>query len=162
MVANPPQRAHEAAAATSGRRGARRLALQALYQWLVAAGEERELAADFLRERTAKKVDADYFRHLLSVCIRDCGALDALLAPALDRAPDAVDPVEHAILLIGAAELRDQRELAVSVVINEAVELAKTFGADNGHRFVNGVLDRVATVLRPADDPARRGVDDSG
>lgn len=146
MVADPDKPLHDAA--RRGRRGARRLALQALYQWLVAGGEEPALAAEFLAERAAAGIDAEYFRELLATCMRDAGALDALLAPALDRAPGEVDPVEHAILLIGAAELRDRRELAVSVVINEAVELARTFGADNGHRFVNGVLDRVAALVR--------------
>lgn len=150
---------HPCDAPRRGRRGARRLALQALYQWLVAGGDAAALAAEFLAERARDGIDADYFRELVAVCIRDADALDALLAPALDRAPAAIDPVEHAILLIGAAELRDRSELAVSVVINEAVELAKTFGADNGHRFVNGVLDRVAAALRP---PTRSGADDGG
>lgn len=149
MVTNPIKPPDAAAGATRGRRGARRLAMQVLYQWLVAGGEESELAADFLDEGAGDKIDDGYFRELLSLCLRDSDSLDALLAPALDRTPSEVDPVEHAILLIGAAELRDRPELAVSVVINEAVELAKTFGADNGHRFVNGVLDRVAATLRP-------------
>lgn len=141
-----------------GRRGARRLALQALYQWLVAGGEPGGLVAEFLSERAAEDIDREYFRELVTTCTREGAALDALLAAALDRSPATVDPVEHAILLIGIAELRDRQELAVSVVINEAVELAKAFGADNGHRFVNGVLDRLAADLRPLErKDARQG-----
>ncbi len=142
--------------ATRGRRGARRLAMQAVYQWLVAGGHPDEIVSDFLAERTDTAVDAAYFRELTTTCVTDASALDALLTPALDRLPSEVDPVEHAVLLIGVAELRDHRELAISVVINEAVELAKAFGADNGHRYVNGVLDRVAATLRSEERPSRR------
>jgi len=151
------------APATRGRRGARRLALQAVYQWLVAGGEPGSIVAEFLSEQNAADVDRDYFRELAGTCLREAAALDERLAPALDRPPMEVDPVEHAILLLGVAELRDRQELAVSVVINEAVELAKAFGADNGHRFVNGVLDRLAGELRPLERPAaRRGGGGSG
>lgn len=133
-----------------GRRGARRLALQALYQWLMSGGDASALAAEFLSDRAAPGIDAVYFRELLGSCIEHADSLDAELAPLLETATAEIDPVEHAVLLIGAAELRDRRELAVSVIINEAVELAKSFGAENGHRFVNGVLDGLARRLRPA------------
>jgi len=148
---------------TRGRRGARRLALQALYQWLVAGGEPASIVAEFLSEPGSEDVDRDYFQELAGTCLREAAGLDELLAPALDRPPLEVDPVEHAILMLGVAELRDRQELAVSVVINEAVELAKAFGADNGHRFVNGVLDRLAGELRPLErSAARRGGGGSG
>lgn len=140
-----------------GRRGARRLAVQAIYQGLMAGGDTPVLVSEFLRERAAAGMDQSYFRQLVTAALDDRTALDALLQPELDRPVDAIDPVEHAILLIGACELRDRRELAVSIVINEAVELAKMFGADNGHRFVNGVLDRLAAEARPGEVPRREG-----
>lgn len=143
--------------ARRGRRGARRLAMQALYQWLLAGGDKDSLLAQFLAEGGA--VDRDYFRELIASCIRERAALDELLAPCLDRPAVELDPVEHAILLIGAAELRDRRELAVSIVTNEAVELAKAFGAEGGHRYVNGVLDRLAAQLRPHE---KAGAADAG
>ncbi len=147
------------ARATRGRRGARRLAVQALYQWLLAGGREAPLIADFLAENGAAVVDHDYFRELTTVCITERETLDDLLASCLDRPPAELDPVEHAILLVGTAELRDRKELAVSIVTNEAVELAKTFGAEGGHRYVNGVLDRLAADLRSRE---RTGSADSG
>lgn len=145
--------------ATRGRRGARRLAMQALYQWLLAGGCEAPLLADFLSERGAAVVDREYFRELAAICINERETLDELLSGCLDRPPAELDPVEHAILLIGAAELRDRGELAVPIVTNEAVELAKTFGAEGGHRYVNGVLDRLAAQLRPHE---KAGAADSG
>lgn len=132
----------------AGRRGARRLALQALYQWLVAGGDAETLVEEFLADRAGPGTDTGYFRWLVRTCVDEAPALDAELAVALELAPAEIDPVEHAALLIGAAELRSRPELAVAVIINEAVELAKTFGAANGHRFVNGVLDRLAARLR--------------
>ncbi len=142
--------------ARRGRRGARRLALQALYQWLQAGGESEQLVAEFVAEHAAAGVDLEYFRVLVPECIGEAAALDALLAPALDRAPGEVDPIEHAILLIGAAELRNRPELAAPIIINEAVELAKAFGAEGGHRYVNGVLDKLAERLRASERAGRR------
>lgn len=143
--------------AMRGRRGARRLAVQAIYQGLMAGGDTPVLVSEFLRERAKGDLDREYFRELVTDVLNDRVALDALLQPELDRPAEEIDPVEHAILLVGACELRDRRELAVSIVINEAVELAKTFGADNGHRFVNGVLDRLAARARPGEAPRREG-----
>ncbi|MGH8270744.1 MAG: transcription antitermination factor NusB [Gammaproteobacteria bacterium] len=145
--------------ATRGRRGARRLAMQALYQWLLAGGREAPIVADFLAESGADAIDREYFRELTMACIGEREALDVLLASCLDRPPAELDPVEHAILLIGAAELRDRNELAVSIVTNEAVELAKAFGAEGSHRYANGVLDRLAATLRPLE---KAGSADSG
>lgn len=136
------------APANRGRRGARRLALQAIYQWLVAGGESRSLREEFLAERAPAGIDAVYFGELLAACIDDRAPLERLLEPGLDRPFAEVDPVERAILLIGAVELRDRPELAVPVVINEAVELAKSFGADNSYGFVNAALDHLARRLR--------------
>lgn len=138
-----------------GRRGARRLAVQALYRWLIAGGEAPLLVSEFLADPHAKEIDRAYFEELLSTALNDATALDECLAPALDRAVGELDAVEHGILLLGVVELRDHPELAVSIVTNEAVELARTFGAEGGHRYVNGVLDKLALRLRPHE--AKRG-----
>jgi transcription antitermination protein NusB len=122
--------------------------MQAVYQWLLAGGEVQSLRDEFLAERAPAGIDVGYFGELLETCMTDRAALDRLLEPGLDRPLIEVDPVERSILLIGAVELRDRPELAVAVVINEAVELAKDFGADNGHRFVNAALDHLARRLR--------------
>src|SRR5690625_4617614 len=146
----PPMSSNRSAASpTRGRRGARRLAVQALYRWQIAGGETSALIAEFLAEPNAATIDRDYFSELLATAMGDAESLDALLATALDRPPAELDAVEHGILLIGAAELRDHLELAVSIVTNEAVELARTFGSEGGHRYVNGVLDKLALQLRP-------------
>ena len=145
------------AVATRGRRGARRLAVQAIYQWLMAGGDVPVLIAEFLRERAAKGLDQGYFRELVATCLNDLDALEALLQPGLNCPPEQLDPVEHAILLVGVVEMRDRPELSVSIIINEAVELAKSFGADNGHRFVNGVLDKLAAGIRPEEHARLRG-----
>ncbi len=139
----------KSAAATRGRRGARRLAVQAIYQWLMAGGDVPVIVSEFIRERAAAGLDKDYFRELVTTCLNDRDTLEVLLQPELNCPPEQLDPVEHAILLIGVAEMRDRQELSVSIIINEAVELAKSFGADNGHRFVNGVLDKLAAGIRP-------------
>ncbi|HYW77567.1 MAG TPA: transcription antitermination factor NusB [Gammaproteobacteria bacterium] len=143
--------------ATRGRRGARRLAVQAIYQWLMGGGDIPVLILEFIRERAAPGLDQDYFRELVTTSLKGRDALDALLLPELNCPPEQLDPVEHAILLVGVAELRDRPELSVSIIINEAVELAKSFGSDNGHRFVNGVLDKLAAGIRPEEHARSRG-----
>lgn len=132
--------------------------MQALYRWLIAGGAARPIANECLEGESAAGIDRDYFRELTTVGIDDSGALDALLARHLDRPVVRLDAVEHAVLLTGAVELRDHPELAVSIVTNEAVELARTFGAEGGHRYVNGVLDKLAAELRSrATDPGDGG-----
>ncbi len=134
--------------------------MQALYSWQFAGGEAAPLVAGFLAEPNARDVDREYFKTLLFTAIGDASALDETIAPALDRPVAELDAVEHAILLVGVVELRDRAELAVSIVTNEAVELAKTFGAEGGHRYVNGVLDKLALQLRP--NEAKRSGDRGG
>jgi N utilization substance protein B len=131
--------------------------VQAVYQGLVAGTDGPALVAEFLSERAAKGMDQAYFYELVTGVLSDRATLDDLLQSKLDRAAAEIDPVEHAILLVGALELRERPELAIPIVINEAVELAKTFGADKGHRFVNGVLDHLAADLRPDDAPRCEG-----
>ena len=107
-------------------------------------------------EQDAKRFDAAYFAELVRGVPTRLDELDSALAPCVDRALESVDPVERAILRLGAYELIEHPEIPYRVVINEAVELAKTFGAEKGHRYVNGVLDKAARALRPIEASARR------
>ncbi len=144
---------------SAARRRARALALQALYGWLVNPRPTGELAAEARLQEGFGEADAELFDQLLGDAIAHAEPLRASLAPLLDRAMTALSPVEHAVLLLGAAELAHHPETPYRVVINEAVELAKTFGGTDGHKYVNGVLDRLAPQLRPheAGRPAETG-----
>lgn len=134
----------------------RSLAIQAIYQWQLA-GQDIAAIIDYLMlEQDAKKFDSDYFQELVGAVPKRIDELDAALAQCVDRALESVDPVERAILRLGAYELIEHPEIPYRVVINEAVELAKTFGAEKGHRYVNGVLDKAARALRPQETAARR------
>jgi N utilization substance protein B len=134
----------------------RSLAIQALYQWQMAGQDVAAIINHFMLEQDAKKFDSDYFSELVHGVPARLNELDAALAPCIDRALESVDPVERAILRLGAYELIEHPEIPYRVVINEAVELAKTFGAEQGHRYVNGVLDKAARTLRPLETAARR------
>ena len=135
---------------------ARSLAIQAIYQWQMAGQDVGAIISHFLLEQDAKKFDSDYFSELVRAVPARVDELDNALEPCVDRALDAVDPVERAILRLGAYELIEHPEIPYRVVINEAVELAKTFGAEKGHRYVNGVLDKAARTIRPLETAARR------
>jgi N utilization substance protein B len=140
---------HGAAASRSGSRTvARKLALQALYRWQLNACPWQDLVSEFAGAEDMARADGEYFRALLEAVIAAREELDAALQPLLDRPPAQLDPIEHAVLLIGAHELRSRPEVPFRVVINEAVTLAKRFGATDGHRYVNGVLDRGARLWR--------------
>lgn len=134
----------------------RSLAIQALYQWQLAGQDIASIVAHFMLEQDGKKFDSDYFSELVHGVPARVDDLDAALAPCVDRALESVDPVERAILRLGVYELIAHPEIPYRVVINEAVELAKTFGAEQGHRYVNGVLDKAARALRPLETAARR------
>ncbi len=127
---------------------ARRHAVQAIYQWQMAGQDVSDIANQFLEEQELSSFEVAYFQDLLRGVPCNLGQLDELLKPSLDRAIESVDPVERAILRIGAYELQHKIEVPYRVVINEAVEMAKVFGAEQGHKFVNGVLDRVARKVR--------------
>jgi N utilization substance protein B len=127
---------------------ARKLALQALYRWQLNACEWQDLVSEFATDADMPRADADYFRALIEAITHSHQELDAALAPLLDRPPAQLDPVEHALLLIGSHELQHRPEVPFRVVINEAVTLARRFGATDGHKFVNGVLDRAARLWR--------------
>jgi len=127
---------------------ARQHALQALYQWQMAGQDIGDIIDQFLEEQEIGRFDVPYFQDLLRGVPMHLGELDGRLKPSLDRAIESVDPVERAVLRLATYELAYHPEVPYRVVINEAVELAKTFGAEQGHRFINGVLDRVAKELR--------------
>ena len=130
---------------------ARKLALQALYRWQLNACPWQDLLQEFGEAEDMPRADREYFRALIEGvwCSRE--ELDTRLASLADREPRLLDPIEHAILLIGLYELSARQEVPYRVAINEAVGLAKRFGATDGHKFVNAVLDRAARVLRPAE-----------
>lgn len=133
----------------SARTRAREFAVQALYQYLVGKNT-LESVDEFTRDLTGfHKADSRHFDVLLSGCVADRDALEAVLAPHLDRGIDEVSPIEHAVLLIGAKELTTCLDVPRRVVINECIELAKSFGGTDGHKFVNGVIHELALQLRP-------------
>jgi transcription antitermination protein NusB len=139
-----------AARALSGRRSvARKLALQALYRWQLNECPWQDLIQEFGDADDMPRADREYFRELVEGVWRSRAALDAQLASWVDRAPALLDPIEHAVLLIGLYELRHRPDVPYRVAINEAVTLARRFGATDGHKYVNAVLDRAARALRP-------------
>ncbi len=130
---------------------ARRCAVQALYQWQMAGQEPRDIVQEFVAERELVSVDMEYFTTLVREVPRYFDTLQADLTPFLDREWRQLDPVERSVLLIGAYEMRYCLEIPYRVVINEGVELCKMFGTVEGHRYVNGVLDRLAHTTRGAE-----------
>ena len=129
--------------------------MQALYQWQLAGQDVADIVAQFGEESHANAEQQAYFAELLRGVLGHLDELDAQLAPLLERPLAQVDPVERAILRVGAYELAHRPEVPYRVVINEGVELAKRFGAEQGHRFINGVLDRLARTLRPTEQARR-------
>jgi N utilization substance protein B len=162
----------------AGRRSeARRYAVLALYQWQMSGQSPADIARQFFDDpawieavaegliedvdvkpgqtRSAVGYDAQLFDHLLRGVVERADDIDDALRPMVDRALKSIDPVERAILRVGAFELLYSPELPVGVVINEAVDLAKVFGAEQGHRYVNGVLDKLARQVRREELAAR-------
>jgi len=119
-----------------------------LYEWQITGQDPGQIAAQFLADEDLRKADPDYFQELVREVPARVTEIDAALEPFLDRPLAQVDPVERAILRIGGYELTQHPDLAYRIVINEAVELAKVFGAEQGHRYVNGVLDKLARAVR--------------
>lgn len=130
---------------------ARRAAVQALYQWQMARQNLSDIESQFLLEHDLRKAELPYFQELLHQIPAQLDEIEKGLAPVLDRPLVEIDPVECAILRIGAYELRCHPEIPCRVIINEAVELAKRFGGELGYKYVNGVLDKVARALRPGE-----------
>ena len=122
--------------------------MQAHYQLLFAGTDPINLERQFHKKQDLSGVDMAYFLTLLHQVPAQFAALDALIAPHADRAVASIDPIERSILRIACYELKERLDVPYKVVINEAVELAKLFGADQGHRYVNGVVDKLAPQLR--------------
>ncbi|MCE9659374.1 MAG: transcription antitermination factor NusB [Burkholderiales bacterium] len=141
---------------SSARRKSREFALQGLYEWLIGGADAGVVDAHVREQEGFDQCDAAHFDMLLHGCIRERAELDAQLATHLDRKTEQLSPVEHAVLLIGSYELLHCIEIPYKVAINEAVELAKSFGGTDGHKYVNGVLDKTAGVLRRVEIEAAR------
>jgi N utilization substance protein B len=135
------------------RHRAREFALQGLYQWLLNNEEAAKVVNNIRAAHGFDKADGEYFADLLRGTIAQSVELRESFAPLVDRGVAELSPIEHAVLLLGAYELKNQLEIPYRVVINEAVELTKSFGGIDGHKYVNGVLDKLAAQLR-ADEVA--------
>ena len=140
------------------RRKARRAAVQAVFGWQMAGGNTADIEAEYEGNGSLDKADAAFFHEILRGVLLNAGDLDALLGPALNRPVGELDKVELAVLRLAAHELQAREEIPYVVVIDEYVELAKLFGAEDGHKFVNGVLDKLAASVRPVEVAARERV----
>lgn len=138
----------------ANRRKARKLIMQATYQWLLSDNEPLDIARQF-HEDTHGKIDWEYFDEIFGEIPRQAEELEALFLPLLDRKSESLDPIEKSLLLLGTFELAHRIDIPYRVVINECVELAKTFGATDSHKYINGVLDKLAPQLRSAETRAK-------
>ena len=131
------------------RRLARELAVQAVYSWQMSKNPVEQIELSMVTSNNMQKVDTEYFLEMLRAVVKDCGDLDKKIKPYLGRLPEELDPVEKAILRIATYELVARIDVPYKVIINEAIELAKSFGAEESHKFVNGVLDKAVKLIRP-------------
>lgn len=127
---------------------ARRLALQGLYQWQLSGAPAQEIIAQLLAGQNLRDTDTEYFEVLLRDSVTECDALEQLYAKHLDRPTVQLDPIERSILLLGTCELRSYPEVPYRVVLNEAIELSKKFGAEDSHKYINAVLEKICIELR--------------
>jgi N utilization substance protein B len=139
----------------SARRRSREFALQAIYAWQLSGTPFQDLMLQLAGAKGFDKADDAYLRTLVTGVIAEADALRAAIEPYIDRAWNGLSPVERGILLMAAYELKFLPEVPYRVAINEAVEIAKVFGGTDGHKYVNGVLDRAAKTLRPAEAASR-------
>lgn len=146
-----PEPGHQRKGYKNRRRLSRELALQGIYQWQIAGGSARDIDAQLQRVNFYSKADGSYFTGLLQGVLEHAADLQAQIQPHLDRQMAELSPVECAILLIGSYEMIHHPEIPYRAIINEAIELAKTYGGTDGHKYVNGVLDKLAARLRPAE-----------
>ncbi len=142
-------RPSSAARANSARVLSRKLALQSLYGWQLTRCPWQDLMRDFELAEEAPRADREFYASLVRGVCENTESLDARLAQWCDRPPAELDPVEHAALLIGLHELTSHPEVPFRVVISEATSLARRFGATDGHKFVNAIMDKAARSLRP-------------
>ncbi|MEW6983300.1 transcription antitermination factor NusB [Colwelliaceae bacterium 6471] len=133
------------------RRKARELAVQAVYSWQLSQNSVTDIEANFLSENSARRFDIPYFQQLFRGVTSSVSELDLAITPHVDRPIDEIDHVEKSILRVAIYELSDCQDVPYRVVINEAIELAKSFAADDSHKFVNGVLDKAVKLIRPQD-----------
>ncbi|HEY6643605.1 transcription antitermination factor NusB [Povalibacter sp.] len=136
---------------TRARSVARKLVMQALYQWQMTGQSAADINLQFLADEESDGADQEYFTELLTGCVASSEQIKAVLKPVVDRPVEQLDPVELAILMIGAYELLKRTEIPYRVVINEGVDLCKRFGATDAHKYVNAVLDRAAREIRTAE-----------
>lgn len=132
----------------SPRTESRRVALQAIYQWQLTNESIPQIIKQFNEDGLLAEVELEWFKELLTEVSNNAEVLDALFADYLDRSVARIDPVERAIMRMGAYELQSKVEIPYKVIINESVELAKRFGAEESHKYINGILDKVAKQLR--------------
>lgn len=130
------------------RSNARKAAVQALYQWQMTGQGLAEIEKQFGDEERLKNVQKSYFRDLLTGIMDNLESIDVAMTGFVDRPVDSIDPVERAILRLGVYELLHHPELPYRVVLNESINLAKCFGADGSHKYINGILDKVAQEKR--------------
>lgn len=135
----------------SSRRRSREFALQGLYQWQLAGTDPLTIAEQLGDAEGFNKIDAEYFQLLLTGAVAGAVEMEQRIAPLLDRAYKSLSPVERGILLLAGFEFEKCPEVPYRVIINEAIELAKSFGGTDGHKYVNGVLDKMAVQLRAAE-----------
>lgn len=135
----------------SPRRKARELAVQAIYSWQISQNSVTDIEVNFIAENSKRRFDIEYFQLLLRGVTANISNIDAAISPYVDRPLDDIDQVEKAILRVAVFELKDCTDVPYRVVINEAIELAKSFAADDSHKFVNGVLDKTVKLIRPQD-----------
>jgi len=133
---------------SQARTNARKAAVQALYQWQMAGQDLSEIERQFLEEERLKDAQKSYFVELFYGVPKNLDAIDQVLSEFVDRPVDTIDPVERAILRIGVYELLHRLDMPYKVVLNEGINLAKYFGADGSHKYVNGILDKVAQQKR--------------
>ena len=130
---------------------ARRLALQGLYQWQLSGGSAKDILSELNASQNTKDVDTEYFSELLRGVIGAAAELEPLFTPHLDRPLAQLDPIERGILLLGTFELKERLDVPYKVVLNEAMELSKAFGAEDSHKYINAVLDKTSATLRQAE-----------
>ncbi len=140
----------------SSRSRARRLAMQGLYEWQMSGNTVDRIISRYVVDQQMRNVDEAYFRELINGVAEHCEQLDEKISVYIDRAYEDIDPVEKAILRIGTYELMQRLDIPYRVVINEALELTKTFGAELSHKFINGVLDKLAAELRSVEMQAHK------
>jgi N utilization substance protein B len=151
LIKQPSEPVDDDQKPVSQRSMTRRVAVQALYQWSVNPQDTYLIEKQFYEEGWLSGTDRSWFKDILNQVTQDVALLDDIYAPFLDRSVKLINPVERSILRLAVYELRDQLQVPSKVIINEAVELTKHFGAEDAHKYINGVMDKVAKQLRPVE-----------